>query len=259
MENNKERMCDKIGISLLVIILLLDLFILKSDFVFVIISYVMISGFFFLKAEEKMSRKGKIIRSVINLILICIIPGFFILAKCNGHTNNIFNIELGILNICQEGLILTSVGLLVIGAKKAIFRKKIDKYIVLNIIICLCVAGVIYSFVTFARNNKELFVVVKQNNLPVVEENNSSRIYCVDKPIIYLYPKEVEEISVKLGNSDILTCTYPKYNNEWRVFAYPNGNLVDFKTNRNLYALYWEGKSNGEYNLTEGFLVKGNL
>ena len=77
------------------------------------------------------------------------------------------------------------------------------------------------------------------------------------KPIIYLYPEIETEVTVKVGNPQNLTHTYPKYKNEWQVLAKPNGDLKDIKTGRNLYALYWEGINTVEPNMTEGFIVKG--
>ena len=77
------------------------------------------------------------------------------------------------------------------------------------------------------------------------------------KPIIYLYPKVETEVTVKVGNPQNLTHTYPKYKNEWQVLAKPNGDLKDIKTGRNLYALYWEGINTVKPNMTEGFIVKG--
>lgn len=80
----------------------------------------------------------------------------------------------------------------------------------------------------------------------------------VDKPIIYLYPKEETKISIKLLNSKYITCSYPKYIDGWDVLAHPNGDLVDLSTGRNLYSLYYESKSVEEFNVTdEGFVVKG--
>ena len=80
-----------------------------------------------------------------------------------------------------------------------------------------------------------------------------------DKPIIYLYPTEKTEISIKVGNPQNLTHTYPKYEEDgWKVIAEPNGTLVNRKTNRKYYALYWEGKNTIVPNLKEGFVIKGN-
>ena len=77
------------------------------------------------------------------------------------------------------------------------------------------------------------------------------------KPIIYLYPQAETEVTVKVGNPQNLTHTYPKYENEWKVLAKPNGDLKDLKTERNLYALYWEGINTVKPNMNEGFIVKG--
>ncbi len=76
------------------------------------------------------------------------------------------------------------------------------------------------------------------------------------KPIIYLYPEQTQEISVKLVNNEIVTTSYPKYDKEWKVIANPDGSLKDIDSNRNLYALYWEGNINSNVNDKEGFIVK---
>ncbi len=80
-----------------------------------------------------------------------------------------------------------------------------------------------------------------------------------DKPIIYLYPIESTIVTVRLGNPQNLTHTYPKYvDNKWQMMAQPNGMLTDTVTNRTYYALYWEGKNTVQANMKEGFVVKGN-
>lgn len=79
-----------------------------------------------------------------------------------------------------------------------------------------------------------------------------------EKPIIYLYPEEEISVTVKLGNPENLTCSYPKYKEDgWKVIAEPNGTLTDIQTGRKLYSLYWEGKTNKKIDLTEGFVIKG--
>lgn len=80
----------------------------------------------------------------------------------------------------------------------------------------------------------------------------------VDKPIIYLYPTEETKVSVKLLKDNNLTCSYPKYQDEWNVLAQTNGDLKDLTTNRQLYSLYYESKSEIEFKIEdEGFVVKG--
>lgn len=78
------------------------------------------------------------------------------------------------------------------------------------------------------------------------------------KPIIYLYPTVKTEITVTLGKPNNLTVSYPKYNNGWTVVAKPDGTLIDVKTGRKLYSLYWEGKHTEPFKLDEGFVVEGS-
>ena len=81
-----------------------------------------------------------------------------------------------------------------------------------------------------------------------------------DKPIIYIYPEEETNLSISLGYSESITCSYPNYAeyNGWKVKASPNGDLKDLNTNKKLYSLYWEGNvSNLDKNMSEGFVVKG--
>ena len=74
------------------------------------------------------------------------------------------------------------------------------------------------------------------------------------KPVIYLYPEEPIDISVKLLGPN-LTVSYPKYNDGWNIIAHPDGTLIDYK-NRQYNYLYWEGMSNDFLDMTQGFVVK---
>lgn len=74
------------------------------------------------------------------------------------------------------------------------------------------------------------------------------------KPLIYLYPKKETNVTVKLGNPHLLTTAYPKYDNEWKVLAKPNGYLIDSK-GRTYYGLYWEAKNNIRNKFKDGYLV----
>ena len=76
------------------------------------------------------------------------------------------------------------------------------------------------------------------------------------KPVIYLYPEEETGVSVKLFLDGELTCTYPTYNNGWRVNAAPDGTLKDAKGQTYNY-LYWEGQTDVQWDMTKGFCVKG--
>lgn len=78
----------------------------------------------------------------------------------------------------------------------------------------------------------------------------------VKKPLIYVYPLKKTNVTIKLGNPNLLTTSYPKYNTSWNVIASPNGNLKDTKTNRNYYGLYYESKKAGLSMKDDGFIVK---
>ena len=81
----------------------------------------------------------------------------------------------------------------------------------------------------------------------------------VKKPIIYLYPEAETEVKVSLGKPENLTVSYPHYSDSWNVVAKPNGDLIDTKTGRKLYALYYESEAVTEFKVSnEGFVVKGS-
>lgn len=77
------------------------------------------------------------------------------------------------------------------------------------------------------------------------------------KPVIYLYPEKTMDITVKLGKPDNITVSYPTYNSGWNVTANPDGTLVDKSSGRKLYSLYYEGIHSEEFNMEDGFVVKG--
>ncbi len=90
----------------------------------------------------------------------------------------------------------------------------------------------------------------------VVTEVDESNFAVDAKPVIYLYPKEHTNISVKLDYSGELTCTYPKYENGWEVTAESDGRLYDNDGKEYSY-LYWEGISTAQYDFSSGVCVAG--
>lgn len=77
------------------------------------------------------------------------------------------------------------------------------------------------------------------------------------KPVIYLYPETPTDVRVELEYNGALTCTYPAYENGWSVTAYPDGTLVDPATGLEYSYLFWEGIANVDYDMSRGFVVKG--
>lgn len=78
-----------------------------------------------------------------------------------------------------------------------------------------------------------------------------------EKPVIYLYPEEETEVTVKLDFNGELTAVYPSYDNGWTVTARPDGTLTD-RQGREYYCLFWEGESNVSYDFSNGFVVPGS-
>ena len=78
------------------------------------------------------------------------------------------------------------------------------------------------------------------------------------KPVIYLYPEESREVNVKLDFNGELGCTYPEYSeNGWTVTANPDGTLINSADGREYSYLFWDGISNVDYDISKGFVVKG--
>ncbi|MCM1334221.1 MAG: hypothetical protein NC084_08295 [Bacteroides sp.] len=76
------------------------------------------------------------------------------------------------------------------------------------------------------------------------------------KPVIYLYPEEETEVSVRVDFTEggELTCTYPDYGDGWSVTAFPDGTLYD-KDGNEYYCLYWEGEGNARLEEGKGWCV----
>ena len=89
------------------------------------------------------------------------------------------------------------------------------------------------------------------------EESQYEELPAPEKPVIYLYPEKVTDVTVQLDYiTGDLTCTYPAYEGGWTVTAAPDGTLTDAKGQTYNY-LYWEGEGTEQYDLSEGFCVPG--
>ncbi|MGN0577933.1 MAG: hypothetical protein ACI4J4_04885 [Ruminiclostridium sp.] len=81
------------------------------------------------------------------------------------------------------------------------------------------------------------------------------------KPVIYMYPEEETEVSVKVGftSGGRFTCTYPEYGEGgegWTVTAEPEGTLYDSEGSE-YYCLYWEGILGKAPETEGGYCVAG--
>lgn len=96
-------------------------------------------------------------------------------------------------------------------------------------------------------------VYVKDVSAPnAVGDNNTDY-----KPVIYLYPKKEEHVSVKLDYRGTITVSSPEYkNNGWEVEAKPDGTLISDDGKKYPY-IFWEGIREMAFDMTEGFCIKG--
>lgn len=198
------------------------------------------------------------------LLFICIIS-FIILIKNIVHNHKM-------INITNEGRTekMKDEVLPVFLALACFFLP----YLFVNMVFGIICYIMILVFLSIAIKNSNHNKKIK-NTYPKIEKASVTKPFAIlmlllfinlileipknfTKPIIYIYPKEKTKVKIKVKNKEKLTCTYPKYEDGWEVEANPNGDLVDLKTNRKLYALYWEGIGKPKYNLKEGFIVEGN-
>lgn len=76
------------------------------------------------------------------------------------------------------------------------------------------------------------------------------------KPVIYLYPEDITDVSVKLDYNGTLTITEPEYGDGWNVTAYPDGRII--ADGKEYPYLFWEGKKAYELDENAGFCVSGS-
>ncbi len=96
-----------------------------------------------------------------------------------------------------------------------------------------------------------------QDNITIFKPDISSDVK-YKKPVIYLYPKEPTEVSIELDFDGRLTYTYPEYKEGWKVLANPDGTLKNLEDGKTFSYLFWEGDADHEFDLSEGFVVKGS-
>lgn len=85
----------------------------------------------------------------------------------------------------------------------------------------------------------------------------SSRLVCLRKPAIYLYPTKEMNLTVSVNlKQNQFTAVVPEFTaeNYWNVTAKPNGELI-YK-NKVIPYLFWEALSGMKMNFKSGFYVK---
>jgi hypothetical protein len=78
------------------------------------------------------------------------------------------------------------------------------------------------------------------------------------KPVIYLYPEQPTDVAVSLDYNGRLRSTYPKYDDGWRVTAYPDGTIINRADGLEYSYLFWDGDSAMKFDFSSGFVVAGH-
>lgn len=89
--------------------------------------------------------------------------------------------------------------------------------------------------------------------------NPNNRKIMVEKPVIYLYPKEKTDVELSIKFDGKILTTFPKLEKSWNVTAYENGQIFDNKTNRFYSSLFWDGEISfptSHYQYKTGFIVE---
>lgn len=106
------------------------------------------------------------------------------------------------------------------------------------------------------KTNKAKFLIILLS-LILITFTGCENDQMTKKPVIYLYPTSEQSVSVKLDYNGELTCTYPEYKDGWNVIAEPDGTLTNIGDKRKYSYLYWEGISKNQWDMSKGFVVKG--
>lgn len=106
------------------------------------------------------------------------------------------------------------------------------------------------------KTNKAKFLIILLS-LILITFTDCENDQMTKKPVIYLYPTSEQSVSVKLDYNGELTCTYPEYKDGWNVIAEPDGTLTNIGDKRKYSYLYWEGISKNQWDMSKGFVVKG--
>lgn len=106
-------------------------------------------------------------------------------------------------------------------------------------------------------DNQEIAFGMREHTIFVVEARLKEIRLHTEKPVIYIYPTQQQQVHVQLNYVGNLTHTYPKYpENGWNVTAEPNGTLWD-ENGMEYYALFWEGTPHRPLTANNGFVIAG--
>jgi len=94
----------------------------------------------------------------------------------------------------------------------------------------------------------------KKNTGTITQPRN--QVYIL-KPMIYLHPEKMTEYQVIMDSSIPIVASYPKIDErKWIVRAYPDGRIIETRSGKEYYGLFWEGGNWSAKNNDSGLVVK---
>ncbi len=110
----------------------------------------------------------------------------------------------------------------------------------------------------FGGDPKQYLEEVRLKNKRLNQINNSIKtpndVSCY-KPNIYIYSEEEQDVKITFKYPELLTKVIPNYKNEWKVKAYPNGNLIDESNKKHNYLFYESLTNKSFFETNEGFFI----
>lgn len=92
--------------------------------------------------------------------------------------------------------------------------------------------------------------------LYIIFHEAETEIIC-DKPVIYVYPHDTQEVSIRLDLKGEIGFTYPYYDIGWDFIADPDGTI--HMNDKKYHYLFWDGTAaidNNSIDWNEGFIVE---
>ena len=149
------------------------------------------------------------------------------------------------------------------------FKKNVALNIFLVVVIVVCVAVMALMVINRRMMDQELREAQWRREYKyacrvdewgkLVDVRECAMYQHVEKPVIYLYTEDEQEVEVKLDFDGEVFASWPEYRDGgWKVRAFPDGRLV--QGGREFSYLFWEGRPNEQrkYDWSTGFVVKGS-
>ena len=109
---------------------------------------------------------------------------------------------------------------------------------------------------TFLSKHPIVFWVDPVGRLLAFYNTETMELAECGKPVVYLYPENTLDVSVRVFPSEGVSVSEPSYGDGWNVRARPDGTLLNYADGKTYPYLFWEGGSDALYQTPEkGFVT----